>query len=254
MSFLFSFKIKRALSAIRGKGWPVMKTVADLKKEIPFQRTGYVHMPSAKTLEQSGLRVVEESYFEENCRITVYENGYVAYRAGGRYTVFLLYKVPDDYEECCGSRFYSSFREDGTELSEQEIVLEHSQYQIPWDWHLRMYAQERMMKNSMMADKKAARKLADRYFTGKQGVKKENSEAGTRVMQSSYEDELLFREMLQLAYDIMTPKQKEVFELYLEERLSYKQIAERCNLNVPAVGMLIKRAKERLRKNKDKFC
>lgn len=73
-------------------------------------------------------------------------------------------------------------------------------------------------------------------------------------MQPSYEDELLFREMLQLAYDIMTPKQREVFELYLEERLSYKQIAERCNLNVPAVGMLIKRAKERLRKNKDKFC
>lgn len=254
--FPFSLLIRKKYRPFAGRcpeRMAVMKTVADLKKQIPFQRTRYLHVPTAKGLEKSGLRVVEESCFEENCRITVYENGYVAYRESGRYTVFSLYKVPDDYEECLESRFFSSFREDGTEIDGKDIVPEPFKNQIPWDWHLRVFAQERMLNNSIKADRKAAAKMTEQFFSGRQGVKKENSQVFNQVAQPSCEDELITKEMFQTAYRLLTPKQREAFELRIEGKLSYKQIAEECGSDVPAVGMLLKRAKKSLRDHRDQF-
>ncbi len=230
-----------------------MKTVADIKKKIPFQRNKYGRTPTAKALERSGLAVIEQACFENDTVLRVYENGFVTYRTEGRYTVFRLYDVPDDYEECCGSRFYSSFAEDGSEIASEQIVLERSRIQIPWEWHLRMYAQERIVRNLTQSDRKAARKLAQRYFPQKEGVRKENAEAMRFLAQQSWEEQMIQREMLDLAYSLMTPKQRKVFVLYLEYRMTYRQIAKELDMDINAVGMLIKRAKEQLRKNKEKF-
>ena len=67
-----------------------MMTFKDLKKLVELPSYKEQRVPTVKALEESGVSVVAEKIMENHGSISVYQNGYVIYRAHKRVTVFSL--------------------------------------------------------------------------------------------------------------------------------------------------------------------
>ena len=67
-----------------------MMTFKDLKKLVELPSYKEQRVPTVKALEVSGVTVVAEKILENHGSISVYQNGYVIYRAHKRVTVFSL--------------------------------------------------------------------------------------------------------------------------------------------------------------------
>lgn len=67
-----------------------MMTFKDLKKLVELPLYKEQRVPTVKALEVSGVPVVAEKILENHGSISVYQNGYVIYRAHKRVTVFSL--------------------------------------------------------------------------------------------------------------------------------------------------------------------
>ena len=67
-----------------------MMTFKDLKKLVELPSYKEQRVPTVKALEESGVSVVAEKILENHGSISVYQNGYVIYRAHKRVTVFSL--------------------------------------------------------------------------------------------------------------------------------------------------------------------
>lgn len=67
-----------------------MMTFKDLKKLVELPSYKEQRVPTVKALEVSGVPVVAEKILENHGSISVYQNGYVIYRAHKRVTVFSL--------------------------------------------------------------------------------------------------------------------------------------------------------------------
>lgn len=65
-------------------------TFKDLKKLVELPLYKEQRVPTVKALEVSGVPVVAEKILENHGSISVYQNGYVIYRAHKRVTVFSL--------------------------------------------------------------------------------------------------------------------------------------------------------------------
>lgn len=67
-----------------------MMTFKELKKLVKLPLYKEQRVPTVKALEESGVSVVAEKILENHGSISVYQNGYVIYRAHKRVTVFSL--------------------------------------------------------------------------------------------------------------------------------------------------------------------
>ncbi len=65
-------------------------TFKELKKLVKLPLYKEQRVPTVKALEESGVSVVAEKILENHGSISVYQNGYVIYRAHKRVTVFSL--------------------------------------------------------------------------------------------------------------------------------------------------------------------
>ena len=70
-----------------------MMTFKELKKLVKLPLYKEQRVPTVKALEESGVSVVAEKILENHGSISVYQNGYVIYRAHKRVTVFSLGKA-----------------------------------------------------------------------------------------------------------------------------------------------------------------
>lgn len=83
----FLFQTARSQKAER---LDIMMTFKDLKKLVELPSYKEQRVPTVKALEVSGVPVVAEKILENHGSISVYQNGYVIYRANKRVTVFSL--------------------------------------------------------------------------------------------------------------------------------------------------------------------
>lgn len=83
----FLFQTARSQKAER---LDIMMTFKDLKKLVELPSYKEQRVPTVKALEVSGVPVVAEKILENHGSISVYQNGYVIYRAHKRVTVFSL--------------------------------------------------------------------------------------------------------------------------------------------------------------------
>jgi hypothetical protein len=78
-----------------------MMTFKELKKLVKLPLYKEQRVPTVKALEESGVSVVAEKILENHGSISVYQNGYVIYRAHKRVTVFSLRNcVHYKYDAC----------------------------------------------------------------------------------------------------------------------------------------------------------
>lgn len=129
-------------------------TFKDLKKLVELPSYKEQRVPTAKALEVSGVPVVAEKILENHGSISVYQNGYVIYRAHKRVTVFSLRNcVHYKYQHKCKShappkRFYESQPPDslvtttqiakeygcGAKVFNRLLHLHGIQYRANWNW------------------------------------------------------------------------------------------------------------------------
>lgn len=99
-----------------------MMTFKDLKKLVELPSYKEQRVPTVKALEVSGVPVVAEKTLENHGSISVYQNGYVIYRAHKRVTVFSLRN--------CVHYKYDALEGAGHHIEEEEFD--------EYEWHIRL--------------------------------------------------------------------------------------------------------------------
>lgn len=99
-----------------------MMTFKELKKLVKFPLYKEQRVPTVKALEESGVSVVAEKILENHGSISVYQNGYVIYRAHKRVTVFSLRN--------CVHYKYDALEGAGHHIEEEEFD--------EYEWHIRL--------------------------------------------------------------------------------------------------------------------
>ena len=97
-------------------------TFKDLKKLVELPSYKEQRVPTVKALEVSGVPVVAEKILENHGSISVYQNGYVIYRAHKRVTVFSLRN--------CVHYKYDALEGAGHHIEEEEFD--------EYEWHIRL--------------------------------------------------------------------------------------------------------------------
>lgn len=99
-----------------------MMTFKELKKLVKLPLYKEQRVPTVKALEESGVSVVAEKILENHGSISVYQNGYVVYRAHKRVTVFSLRN--------CVHYKYDALEGAGHHIEEEEFD--------EYEWHIRL--------------------------------------------------------------------------------------------------------------------
>lgn len=99
-----------------------MMTFKELKKLVKLPLYKEQRVPTVKALEESGVSVVAEKILENHGSISVYQNGYVIYRAHKRVTVFSLRN--------CVHYKYDALEGAGHHIEEEEFE--------EYEWHIRL--------------------------------------------------------------------------------------------------------------------
>ena len=99
-----------------------MMTFKDLKKLVELPLYKEQRVPTVKALEVSGVPVVAEKILENHGSVSVYQNGYVIYRAHKRVTVFSLRN--------CVHYKYDALEGAGHHIEEEEFD--------EYEWHIRL--------------------------------------------------------------------------------------------------------------------
>lgn len=99
-----------------------MMTFKELKKLVDLPAYKEARVPTVKALEESDVPVVAEKILENHGSISVYQNGYVIYRAHKRVTVFSLRN--------CVHYKYDALEGAGHHIKEEEFD--------EYEWHIRL--------------------------------------------------------------------------------------------------------------------
>lgn len=101
-------------------------TFKDLKKLVELPLYKEQRVPTVKALEVSGVPVVAEKILENHGSISVYQNGYVIYRAHKRVTVFSLRNcVHYKYDALEGAGHHIEEEEFDESVVFSILVIEH---------------------------------------------------------------------------------------------------------------------------------
>jgi RNA polymerase sigma factor (sigma-70 family) len=188
---------------------------------------------------RSGYPCVASIGMSDGGKCEVYSNGYAVYDNGNRRTVVW---VPD-----CGSTtyYFGKLRDNEKEyLKEQDEIGQDVMGE--WPWHIAvMIAGENRIEYNMDHPKSVG--TTSEFDNGDEGTVRASHWYGGSHFDSP-EEACLKKEAAEERRRAMTDKQREVYELYFEQGLSQREIAELLGINHRAVGDRLKCINEKMKK------
>jgi RNA polymerase sigma factor (sigma-70 family) len=155
--------------------------------------------------------------------LAVYENGFALYEAGSGKTVF--------HADYCGG--YTYFTHTGQKLLDEEFFLGKE-----WWVRLLLEGEDRLTHNRNVRNER------NEVFCS-QG---ETEWGDMEDARSDLLGAIIRQELLAEAYSLMTPKQKEIVDLYYLEQLNLHEIAERLGISFQAVFSSLSDTKKKIQK------
>ena len=177
-------------------------------------------------------------------RIDVYTNGYAVYDNGDRRSVIW---VPD-----CGSvtYYFGQLRDNEREyLKQKDEVGKDILGAAPWYIALTVAGEDSIERNLVHPKSQAS---ASAFEAIEEGIRPDYSWRGGAHIETP-EEALIRKENERERREALTGKQREVYDLYFNEGLTQRQIAEKLGISHRAVGFRLKGALEHFEKNPEKF-
>ena len=202
-----------------------MMTFKELKKLVKLPLYKEQRVPTVKALEESGVSVVAEKILENHGSISVYQNGYVIYRAHKRVTVFSLRN--------CVHYKYDALEGAGHHIEEEEFE--------EYEWHIRLVleGEDRIFMNYEIIQGKWMPSREDREYREEilEGVDEAVSTLERMISEERVEELLSTLTDLQrkvVHVDVMTAAFKEYTGVSLkkEQRQSIRKKLEQAKKRV----------------------
>ena len=185
-----------------------MMTFKDLKKLVELPSYKEQRGPTVKALEVSGVPVVAEKILENHGSISVYQNGYVIYRAHKRVTVFSLRN--------CVHYKYDALEGAGHHIEEEEFD--------EYEWHIRLVleGEDRIFMNYEIIQGKWMPSREDREY-------KEEILEGVDEAVSTLE-RMISEERVEELLSTLTDLQRKVVHIHLFHGLSFTEAAKHLGM------------------------
>ena len=187
--------------------------VADMEKRIP----------SVKSLKEH--KVVVKEMINADTTISVYDHGYVLYKAGNQSTVFPLHSC-DDYE-------YVSVTGDNKEFNKEFFDNEN------WYIRLLMEAEDRMAYSQS--------KISTNHGVFSNSDVTDDAEI-MRGSSKDFVDDVIDREILNALIKELTERQKTVLNLVYFEEMRQQDVADYLGIKQQSVNDLLNRALKTMKK------
>lgn len=202
-----------------------MLTLKELKKVVKAANMTK-RVPSAKALETE--EIVVKEILSAECDITVYANGYVLYREGGKKTVFPLHS--------CKAYEYVDVKEDKSIMDEEFFDNEN------WYIRLLMEATDRMEMNQTKV-KSNHRIISYSDLVDDRSI----------LIDPSLDilDQYVEKEMIRDLLGCLTVRQKEIVQLFYFEEMNQKKIADYLGIRQQSVCEMLQRALSVMKKHAD---
>lgn len=185
-----------------------MMTFKELKKLVKLPLYKEQRVPTVKALEESGVSVVAEKILENHGSISVYQNGYVIYRAHKRVTVFSLRN--------CVHYKYDALEGAGHHIEEEEFD--------EYEWYIRLVleGEDRIFMNYEIIQGKWMPSREDREYREEilEGVDEAVSTL-ERMISEKRVEELL---------STLTDLQRKVVHTHLFHGLSFTEAAKHLGM------------------------
>ena len=183
-------------------------TFKDLKKLVELPSYKEQRVPTVKALEVSGVPVVAEKILENHGSISVYQNGYVIYRAHKRVTVFSLRN--------CVHYKYDALEGAGHHIEEEEFD--------EYEWHIRLVleGEDRIFMNYEIIQGKWMPSREDREY-------KEEILEGVDEAVSTLE-RMISEERVEELLSTLTDLQRKVVHIHLFHGLSFTEAAKHLGM------------------------
>lgn len=185
-----------------------MMTFKELKKLVKLPLYKEQRVPTVKALEESGVSVVAEKILENHGSISVYQNGYVIYRAHKRVTVFSLRN--------CVHYKYDALEGAGHHIEEEEFD--------EYEWHIRLVleGEDRIFMNYEIIQGKWMPSREDREY-------REEILEGVDEAVSTLE-RMISEERVEELLSTLTDLQRKVVHTHLFHGLSFTEAAKHLGI------------------------
>ena len=185
-----------------------MMTFKELKKLVKLPLYKEQRVPTVKALEESGVSVVAEKILENHGSISVYQNGYVIYRAHKRVTVFSLRN--------CVHYKYDALEGAGHHIEEEEFD--------EYEWHIRLVleGEDRIFMNYEIIQGKWMPSREDREY-------REEILEGVDEAVSTLE-RMISEERVEELLSTLTDLQRKVVHTHLFHGLSFTEAAKHLGM------------------------
>lgn len=195
-----------------------MLTLRELKKMVNVVECEG-KMPTARQLKESELEIAVKERIGAETEISVYENGFVLYQVGNRYTVF---SISD-----CGMYGY--------ETVEGEPKVYDSSFFENENWYVRliMEAEDRMERNQEKRKSNHKVYSYDRLLEDYGELKNTDADLLDVIAMEQFVQELL---------SILNERQREVIYLFYVEQWKQQDISDYFGVTQQSVSEMIKRA------------
>ena len=192
----------------KGRKVDIMMTFKELKKLVKLPLYKEQRVPTVKALEESGVSVVAEKILENHGSISVYQNGYVIYRAHKRVTVFSLRN--------CVHYKYDALEGAGHHIEEEEFD--------EYEWHIRLVleGEDRIFMNYEIIQGKWMPSREDREY-------KEEILEGVDEAVSTLE-RMISEERVEELLSTLTDLQRKVVHIHLFHGLSFTEAAKHLGM------------------------
>lgn len=185
-----------------------MMTFKELKKLVKLPLYKEQRVPTVKALEESGVSVVAEKILENHGSISVYQNGYVIYRAHKRVTVFSLRN--------CVHYKYDALEGAGHHIEEEEFD--------EYEWYIRLVleGEDRIFMNYEIIQGKWMPSREDREY-------REEILEGVDEAVSTLE-RMISEERVEELLSTLTDLQRKVVHTHLFHGLSFTEAAKHLGM------------------------
>lgn len=186
-----------------------MLTFKNLKNLVDLPAHKEARVPTVKALEESGVSVVAKKILENHGSISVYQNGYVIYRAHKRVTVFSLRN--------CVHYKYDALEGAGHHIEEEEFD--------EYEWHIRLVleGEDRIFMNYEIIQGKWMPSREDREY-------KEEILEGVDDAVSTLE-RMISEERVEELLSTLTDLQRKVVHIHLFHGLSFTEAAKHLGMH-----------------------
>ena len=199
-------------------------TLKELQKQI--ERTEGKDLPTAAWLRAGNAPLAISREITESGKLSVFVNGFALYETECGSTVFRV-----DY--CGGYTYFGADTEDT--LTEE--------YFADTDWWVRlvMEGEDRLTHN---------RKARIEHYESFYGY---DETAISSLCTESMQEEFLQRELVELAFSMMTERQRDVAQLYYLDGYGIKEIAKLYGITFQAVSVTLADIRKKFQKNRKFF-